>query len=121
MGLDLGRLRPGVRGQGLWPLPPAPDNAAPCSPAWAAGTSHPGWSVCAAPIPPGSLKGVVKPACVRGRMEALYFVSTAGMGLQNHPHARLAPVIPVNKMGKEQEEVPMAPGGGAGSLTTQRG
>ena len=56
--------------------------------------------------PPGSLKRVVKPACVRGRVEALYFVSMAGMGLQNHPHTRLAPVIPVNKMGKEHEGVP---------------
>lgn len=63
--------------------------------------------------PPGSLKGVVKPAYVQGRMEALYFVSMAEMGLQNHPHARLAPVIPVNKMGNQGAgRGPMAPGAG---------
>lgn len=35
------------------------------------------------------------------------------MGLQNHPHARLVPVIPVNKMAKQGARVgPMAPGWG---------
>lgn len=45
-GLDPGRLRPGVRGQGLWPCALGADNTAPCCPAWAAGDLTPPDGAC---------------------------------------------------------------------------
>lgn len=46
VGLDPGRLRPGVWGQGLWPSALAADNTAPCCPAWAAGDLTPPNGAC---------------------------------------------------------------------------
>lgn len=118
VGLDPGRLRPGVQGQGLWPCTLAPDNTAPCCPAWAAGDLTPPMELA----PPSRLFEGDSEAGLRSREDGGFvFVSTAGMGLQNHPHASLVPVIPVNKTASQGAGgSPTALGWGV-SPATQRG
>ena len=81
------------------------------------GTSHPRWS-----WPPSRLFEGDGEAGLRSREDGGFvFVSTAGMGLQNHSHARLVPVIPVNKTANQGAGwSPTALGWGV-SPATQRG